>query len=445
MTEEPLNNHKKSLREILPKGNGRAYRRSIPFNPVPTSEGEEERVNNHIAGDAEAILRSRRMPKIPKYLIWGLILAVILIIVFILGAVFTKATVYISPKQAKVNLDETFTAYPSAAPGELEFGTISNSVSESVIVKASGTKDVTEKATGQITIFNDFSAESQTLIAKTRFETKDGKIYRIEKEVVVPGQKTEGGKTVPGQATATVVADVAGAEYNIASADFTVPGFKDTPRYSKFYAKSKTPMTGGLVGKTSTVADADRQEAEAELKQKLAAKVGDKNSVSVPNGQILFKDSLFTSTSFEVKPGAKDGEAQLVGTLTFTGIVFNEEKLGAYLAARYIPDYDDEVLTISEPTTINLAIVDKDKIDPQTATEIKLKAGGTAHLVWKVDTEKFKTGITGYTKDNFNMVLADFPAIESAKLKLTPPWASSIPDNTEKIQIEEVVDGETSN
>ncbi|MDQ5957685.1 MAG: hypothetical protein QG665_9 [Patescibacteria group bacterium] len=441
MIEEPLNNHKKSLREILPKGNGRAYRRSIPFNPSAVVT-EEEGVNNHIAGDAEAILRSRRMPKIPKYLIWGLGLAFIIILVFVVGSVFAKATVYISPKQAKVNLDETFTAYSSAATGELEFGTISNSISESITVKASGTKDVAEKATGQITIFNDFSAESQTLVAKTRFETTDGKIYRISKEVVVPGQKSEGGKMIPGQALAIVTADQAGAEYNIAQADFKIPGFKDTPRYEKFYAKTKTALTGGLVGKTSTVSEKDRQDAEAELKQKLAAKAGDKSTVSVPEGQILFKDSLFTTTSFEVKPGAKEGEAQIVGTLTYTGVVFNEEKMATYLASRYVPDYDDETVTIPDSSTLNLVIIDKDKIDPQTASEIEVKSSGTAHLVWKVEIDEFKKAISGYNKGNFEMVLADFPAVESAKLKLSPPWTSSIPNNSDKIVIEEILQGE---
>ncbi|OHA58622.1 MAG: hypothetical protein A2571_02535 [Candidatus Vogelbacteria bacterium RIFOXYD1_FULL_44_32] len=443
MSEELTNNHKKSLREILPKGNGRSYRRSIPFNPGTIGQ-EEEGVNNHIAGDAEAILRSRRMPKIPKYLIWGLGLAFIIIIVFVVSSVFAQATVYISPKQAKINLTETFTAYQSAAAGELEFGTITNSISEAVVVKASGTKDVAEKATGQITIFNDFSSEPQTLIAKTRFETSDGKIFRITKEVVVPGQKIETGKSTPGQVTTTVVADVAGAEYNVGPAEFTIPGFKDTPRYDKFSARSKTAMVGGLVGKTSTISETDRQDAEAELKQKLATKSGDKSAITVPSGQILFKDSLLTSTTFETKAGSKSGEAQVVGTLTYTGIVFNEEKLAGYLASRYIPDYDDEPVTIANEDALNLTIVDKDKIDPQALTEINIKAGGTAYLIWQVDIAGFKKALTGYNKGNFEMALADFPAIESAKLKLSPPWASSIPDDTEKITIEEVLQGETA-
>jgi hypothetical protein len=60
-------------------------------------------------------------------------------------------------------------------------------------------------------------------------------------------------------------------------------------------------------------------------------------------------------------------------------------------------------------------------------------------LVWKLDESAFKEAISGYNKGNFELVMADFPAIESAKLKMTPPWVRSIPDDPDKITVEQII------
>jgi len=58
----------------------------------------------------------------------------------------------------------------------------------------------------------------------------------------------ENGKTVPGSIEVTVYADEPLSKYNIGLTDFTVPGFKGAPQFETFYARSKTPMTGGFTG-----------------------------------------------------------------------------------------------------------------------------------------------------------------------------------------------------
>ena len=50
------------------------------------------------------------------------------------------------------------------------------------------------KASGQIIVYNAYNDNNQKLIKNTRFETPDGKIYRIQASIIVPGTKVEEGK-----------------------------------------------------------------------------------------------------------------------------------------------------------------------------------------------------------------------------------------------------------
>ena len=87
-------------------------------------------------------------------------------------------------------------------------------------------KEVISKASGYIEIYNAYGAASQKLVAQTRFETKEGKIFRIQNSIIVPGAKMISGSLTPSSIRAKVVADSAGEEYNIGSSYFTIPGFK---------------------------------------------------------------------------------------------------------------------------------------------------------------------------------------------------------------------------
>ncbi len=99
------------------------------------------------------------------------------------------------------------------------------------------------KTGGFISIYNAYSAAPQKLVAQTRFETKDGKIFRIQNPVIVPGVKMSGTKLTPSSIKVNVVSDAAGEEYLIGPSYFTIPGFQGSPKYAGFYAESTEPMT----------------------------------------------------------------------------------------------------------------------------------------------------------------------------------------------------------
>ena len=92
-----------------------------------------------------------------------------------------------------------------------------------------------KKAHGSVVIYNEYNSSPQTLVATTRLESSDGKIFRLTKNIVVPGTTVVGGSPQPGAIEAEVVADQAGSEYNIDQTKFTIPGFSGGPKFDKFY------------------------------------------------------------------------------------------------------------------------------------------------------------------------------------------------------------------
>src|SRR5258708_18990927 len=97
----------------------------------------------------------------------------------------------------------------------------------------------------------------------------------------------------PGKIETVIYGLLPGAEYNSPPLDFKISGFKGTPKYSKFYARSDGPITGGLEGKYNVLSDEDKAKAQEELASALKEKLFKKALSQIPPGFILFKDAVF--------------------------------------------------------------------------------------------------------------------------------------------------------
>ncbi|NMB92510.1 MAG: hypothetical protein GYA31_02720 [Parcubacteria group bacterium] len=101
--------------------------------------------------------------------------------------------------------------------------------------KSTGQGKDESKAKGVITIINNYSTSPQILVATTRFETSDGKIFRLDSRIVIPGATTKDGVLQPASIDVNVTADQPGPDYNIPACTepckFTIPGFKGTDKF----------------------------------------------------------------------------------------------------------------------------------------------------------------------------------------------------------------------
>ena len=187
----------------------RSLREVLPGRQTPVSRSGKVKTGELI------VSRSNRFSP----LIFLLIIIVVVIGVVAISSLFSGAKIFVMPKSANLAFDKTVIDYTPVE--SMTFIPIS----ESATLVATGQERISEKATGQVVIYNNYSTVSQKLIATTRLESKAGKIYRLVETITVPGQKTVAGKVTPGAVETKIIADVAGGGYNNPLTDFTLPGF----------------------------------------------------------------------------------------------------------------------------------------------------------------------------------------------------------------------------
>lgn len=320
-------------------------------------------------------------------------------------------------------------AHKSALAGER----IELSDSGTQTFPASGTADVKAKAKGVISIYNAFNASPQPLVANTRFEAPDGKIYRLREAVVVPAAVSENGSLSPRSIDATVFADQPGPEYNRGLTDFTIPGFKDSPRYAGFYARSKTPLEGGHIGSATVVTKEDIDKAHEALESLVRSRLMESLKKSVPEGFVLLDDAIeITSDSREFSREAEEVAKEFSASIALRArsLVFKQSALQELFAKE--AGLDSSLVFLRNPDEIMLA-VDRRNMDNGT---LFLQAKGTGVFVWNLDVGKLAGELAAAQNPGmFAAIFQQYPAIDNAEVRFVPSWMHVVPHNPARIQI----------
>lgn len=369
-----------------------------------------------------------------RHIIWIVAIVAVVFLLFALSYFFSKAVVTVSPKVQDAILNENLSANKDSSANILPFDLVVISGEESTIIKAAEVKDLAEKAKGSVIIYNTFGLSLQRLDTDTRLEGSNGKIYKTETKTVVPGMAKDG---TPGSVEVKIYGAEAGAEYNSAPLDFKIFGFKGTPKYAKFYARSKGEITGGIKGKFPFIPESQKESMVGELKNTLQAKLLKKAADQIPSGFILFKEAVFLdSKNGEIDyTSAKDSmlPVKLEGTLH--GILFNEEKLAKKIAENKVVGYDGTEIFISNIRELIFSLSDKDSATLSNAKNINFYLSGEAKIVWKLDVDKLVADLLGKPKQDFNKILLQYPNVNSADLVLSPIWSRSIPAKKADVKI----------
>jgi len=379
----------------------------------------------------------------PRLVITGIVLASIVFLFFMLSLLFSGAFVEITPKQQQVNLNGEFVAEKNTADSsKIPFAVMVIEAEESEEIVATDTKELESKASGTVIVYNDYDSRNQRLIKNTRFETSDGKIYRIDKSITVPGKKTVGGETIPGSIEAIVYADNPGEEYNIALVDFTIPGFKGDPRYSKFYARSKTEMTGGFSGIVKTISEEELNKVGEELEDKLQARLTREALAQKPEGFFLFENGNFFETNKveQSNEGVDEDMVKISKSGKMYGVIFNESKLSQEIAKSLIARFQEgDKVKIMNLNELSFTIIDRDKFVPQEDDLFTFELQGSPFIVWEINENQLTTDLAGEYKSNFKEILSNYPNIESAEVSIRPFWRRTFPGQHKDIRIEQVV------
>lgn len=417
--------------DVIPPSNGNEQRsiRNIPVPPnrkhfEPSPQGEDW------ADEVPGKGRGRR-----TFVVWGgIIVAMFAIAGLFASILFEGATVTAHPRTMQVTPPSSLMAMLDAPVGSLSYKLMTVSQTAQRTTPATGITQASESAHGTITIYNTYDTRSQKLVTNTRFETTDGKIYRIHAPVVVPGAtKNADGTLKPGQTTAEVYADKPGAEYNIGQARLTIPGFKGDPRYDKFYAMTNG-FSGGFVGPRPSVPKTELEKAEADMKSTLQGALTGAVPSQVPEGYVAVPGTLNVLFSKLETSDAGGGNANLSLSGTASQAIIRVADLASAIAKVQVQEYSGEPIGfVAGDLSLNVA-----SGTPYTAssTSIALALGGEVALVWQFDPNAVQQALAGKPRDQFDPIIATFaPAIASAEASLRPFWKNSFPSDPSKIKV----------
>lgn len=360
-------------------------------------------------------------------------LFILAIVVLILGVtlytyVFDSATITVVPKYKDVNsIGKVFLfARGGIDTTSIPYIVESTSLSKIKTLTLSESRKVEAKASGQIIIYNTYDSLPQKLIKNTRFESSKGKIYRIGQSVEVPGKK---GNT-PGSIEVAIYADSNGVEYNIENATFTIPGFKGSPRESAFYAKTKSPITGGSSGTMSLASLSDLNAAKDSLAIELGRSIQDQVIAIKKEGYIPLYSAvevIYDDNEEEILKGIT-GVYKVTAT---ANLILADAPKFAEAIAKTFGDYDNQSVRLTYTDSLTYSRKQTDHINSSSTLSILVE--GRPRIVWESNSNNIKELVKGKSRDEFKPLMTTINSIESAEINFSPMWLSHFPAEKSKL------------
>ncbi|MCB9819333.1 hypothetical protein H6789_01295 [Candidatus Nomurabacteria bacterium] len=417
-----------NLQDIKPAERRRPARSSMQKVSEVEKTASENPAPRRVASDGPVKKRTNK-----KGLLAGiLVLLVVAVAVFGFAAVTGQTTVTVFPRWREPTVNAVFEANPQLSESNLVYEVLTLEAEGEREVTATGQEEVEEQATGEITIYKTTSGQER-LIKNTRFESPDGKIFRITESAVVPGGTSE----EPGSVVAQVFADEAGPDYNLsANTQFKVPGFKEsnlTELYDAIYAVNLTAFAGGHRGPKFTIDDAELQAATESLRTELREALLSRVANERPSGFILYDSSV--TFDYSALPGEDIGNNKVLlkEKAILRAPMFKNEDFASFIASATIPGYENEPVKISDPSALTFEYSADTNFSGSETFSFKLL--GRPQIIWTYDQEQLKRDLAGGSQTALNTVLGGYPAIEKANATIKPFWKSSFPENPEEIEI----------
>lgn len=366
-------------------------------------------------------------------------------VVFVFGLfelalnILPKATISVTLKKIPLNFDEKIEVSSKviepviginniSLPGEL----LVTRKNLEMNFQASGQEKVESKARGKLTVYNAYSASPQVLVASTRFESPDKKIFRLDKQVVIPAAQITSGKITPSKIEVAVTADKPGEAYNLASSSaWRIPGFFGTPRYEGFYAEAREQFTGGFVGERAAPTTAEIEKAKSAIQESLKNILKSQMLLSL---QADFKNIdaaiSFQITKEEIRNDDRSGGFSIFAEGEIRQLIFKEGMLKEALVGK-----------LRESLAAQKLKVNKFELS-YGEPEIHLSEGkmilpvmGAVVFESDIDQKSLADQIRGRGQEELKALIFALPGLEKANVSLWPFWVKRVPENTEKVHL----------
>ncbi len=304
--------------------------------------------------------------------------------------------------------------------------------------KTTGKKEIGEKATGKITVYNEWDDKAKTIPAGSKFISDDGKVYISNAEVSVPGLTVTFAPfhSTPGKIDVNVTAEQSGDGYNIGPSHFTIDTVAATQK-SKIYGQSAVAMTGGTTKTLNVVSDVDLKNAENDLKKTiidgskadLIAKAGESQLKIVETkitGEILSKESSKNVND-------ESAEFDYKEKLNLTVLTYSDNDLRSLLSG-----------IAESKLKANQMLINKDKfsVDSELAsdqenvpTKALLKTTLKGKTGQKISDTEIKQKIKNKKFNDAKKIIESYDKVEKVNLEIWPSSIARVPILTSRIKI----------
>lgn len=288
------------------------------------------------------------------------------------------------------------------------------------------------KAKGTITVVNAYGPEPQALVAKTRFLTPDGKLFRLDNDIVVPGATMKDGKVAtPGSIKAPVTADEAGPGSNVGKVDrLSIPGFEGSPKHDGFYGMLESGTSGGSSGAGLVATASEAAAAKGKAQEILKGAFRTSFLGSIPSDVKVLEDAAtFQVLKVTVNPDADaSGNFSVSASGLFQAFGFREKDVTALLNAQAAAASPGMKLQ-------NLSVSYADPQPDYVRKTITLGVTANAVLVPAFESDAFAQKIAGRPEKEVREEVANLPELDNFDLKVFPGWLSHLPQNPGRIHI----------
>lgn len=300
---------------------------------------------------------------------------------------------------------------------------------------AHGKEEVSVKAHGRLVVYNAYNSEPQVLVATTRFESPEGKVFRLNERVTIPGARMVNGSLTSSSLEVAVTADESGEAYNSArgTGRWKIPGFKGTPRYEGFYAEAREPFVGGFIGERAEPTEEDIQLATIALREVLKNALYNELRIVHTEKFVLFPEA--SSTLFIKEEIQKESQApgmfSVFGEAEMRELVFEEIMFRDAIIRKTKQEIPE-----GETLVVNDITITYDK--PQvlfTKGSMEFVASGNIVFVHSFDTQTFKQEILGKDEASLKNLVLGIDGLERVNVALRPFWVRRVPEELDKIDI----------
>jgi hypothetical protein len=284
------------------------------------------------------------------------------------------------------------------------------------------------RAEGIIRLYNNYSTAAQALIARTRFISPDGRLFRTPVKVIIPGKRREAGKWIAGTTDIRVIADQPGKEFNIDSTYFSIPGFLGMAKYHKIYGRSYQSMTGGMREEIVRVGAKDLKAAENTLeplvKDRCLISLRDK---ILPGFDFLkeeFEIEILERTA-DIEVGAEAEKFNFQIRAKCSALAFKTEDIENFAKNFILTQLSENKVIVPESLRI-------DKSIKRQTINLNL-IFNTYSIIDKLFLQK---ELAGKSLNEAEFFLEELPQIDRAYVDFWPFWVELVPEKLDRIKIE---------